>query len=132
MGLLAKELSFFARSGWQSQDYNNTVFEHAYFDHTSDLAAGAEWGLSQRYSAAGFYQCPWGPLQDENVMFPIAVFFTFLGTGDLDWLASMKPALDALTKYFAKRGLVLGGGSPVVFKSPGSGLPDKGRHASNW
>lgn len=133
VALLAKELSFFARSGWQPQDYNNTVFQHAYFNHTSDLEAGAQWGLSQRYSSAGFYQCPWGPLQDENPMFFIAVYYTYLANGDLQWLASLRPALDTMRSYFEKRGLVLGSsGEPVVYRSPSSGLPDKGRHATNW
>jgi hypothetical protein len=50
----------------------------------------------------------------------------------LPWLASLRPALDAMAKYLAKRGLALNTGAPVVFKSPASGLPDKGRHTTNW
>lgn len=133
--LLAKELSFFASCGWQSEDYNNTVFQGAYFTATCDLGAGAAWGLSQRYSSAGFYQCPWGPLQDQNPMFPIAVLHTYLSTGNMEWLRSLRPALDAMAQYLAKRGLQEGGvppGSPVVYRSPGSGLGDKGRHSTNW
>ena len=39
-----------------------------------------------------------GPLQDQNVMFPIAVYQTAASTGDLEWLATMRPALDAIAK----------------------------------
>ena len=38
-------------------------------------------------------------MQDQNVMFPIAVYMTAASTGDLDWLATMRPALDAIAKY---------------------------------
>lgn len=95
---------------------------------------GAQFGLSQRYSSKGFYQCPWGPLQDENPMFFVAVYYTFLASGDAAWLAALRPSLDAMARYLAKRGLTLGagGGAPVVYKSPASGLADGGSHASNW
>jgi hypothetical protein len=40
-----------------------------------------------------------GPLQDQNVMFAIAVYQTAASTGDLQWLATMRPALDAIAEY---------------------------------
>ena len=132
VALLQKELTFFGSCGFQSQEYNNTVFQNAYIYHSCDVEDGAQYGLSQRYSSAGFYQCPWGPLQDENPMFFIAVYYTYLASGDAAWLASLRPALDAMARYLAKRGLALNTGAPVVYKSPASGLPDKGRHTTNW
>jgi hypothetical protein len=132
VALLQKELAFFGTCGFQSQDYNNSDFQHAYFYHSCDVEDGAAFGLSQRYSSRGFYQCPWGPLQDENPMFFIAVYYTYLASGDAAWLAAMRPALDSMARYLAKRGLALGTGAPVVYKSPASGLADAGRHTTNW
>jgi hypothetical protein len=124
---MQKELSFFGAQGWQpgvwAGDYAWT--------HTGNLTLGAEFGMTQRYSSEGFYSCPWGPLQDQNVMLPIAVYYTAAVGGDLAWLATMRPALDAMAAYLASRGL--GNGSdPVLFTSPASGIADGGRHASNW
>ena len=77
-----------------------------------------------------------GPLQDQNVMFPIAVYQTAASTGDLEWLATMRPALDAIAKYLGAHGLnttrASGDGAPVVFVSPASGRADGKHHASNW
>ena len=36
-----------------------------------ELAWRVELSLSVRF---GFYWCPWGPLQDQNTLFPIAVY----------------------------------------------------------
>jgi hypothetical protein len=75
-------------------------------------------------------------LQDQNVMFPIAVYQTAASTGDLEWLATMRPALDAIAKYLGSRGLNTTRASddvtPVVFVSPASGRADGRHHASNW
>jgi hypothetical protein len=69
-------------------------------------------------------------------MFPIAVYFAAVSSGDMAWLATMAPALHAMETYLASRGLALpgssGGGVPAVFTSPASGLADGKRQASNW
>lgn len=127
LAAMQKELTFFATCGWQNSNYSgnyNTA-------HSCNLTDGSKFGLTQRYASSGFYWCPWGPLQDQNVMFPIAVYFTVLATGDMQWLASMKPALQAVQAYLSSRGLDITN-APVVFTSPASGLADGGRHSSNW
>jgi hypothetical protein len=65
-------------------------------------------------------------------MFPIAAYYTATSGGDLAWLASIRPALDAIEAFLASSGLSLDGPGPVLFVSPASGLADKGRHAANW
>lgn len=113
------ELSAFATCGWQPSAWQDEG-EHTAF--SCDLAVGAQFGLSQRWASSGFYWCPWGPLQDQNVMFPIAVAQTAASSGDMVWLQSMLPGLRAVQAYLASRGLVTGNGSlPVVFTSPASG-----------
>ncbi len=99
--------------------------------HSCNLTAGAKFGLTQRYASSGFYQCPWGPLTDQDVMFPIAVYYAATSGGDLAWLASLRPALDAIEAFLAASGLRLGGPDPVVFVSPASGLADGGRHTGS-
>lgn len=64
-------------------------------------------------------------------MFPIAVYFAATSSGDMAWLASLRPALDAVAAYIGAHGLNASA-SPSVFVSPASGLADGGKHASNW
>lgn len=125
---MQQELSFFAECGWSPDVPDNGEYE---FNHSCSLADGARFGLTHRWASTGFYNAPWGPLQDENVHFPIAVYYTATSTGDLAWLASMRPALDTLLDYYASRGLNMSA-SRAVFTSPASGLADGNRHASNW
>jgi hypothetical protein len=126
---MQKELTFFTTCGWQSSNYTgnyNTA-------HSCNISDGSKFGLTQRYASSGFYWCPWGPLQDQNVMMPIAVYYTALATGDMEWLASMKPALQAVQAYLSSRGLdITGPNGLVVFTSPSSGLADGGKHSANW
>ena len=71
----------------------------------------------------------------HKVMFPIAVYYTVVATGDLKWLASMRPALDAVAEFLAANGLSLNNSdasAPVVYVSPASGLADGQHHAANW
>lgn len=88
------------------------------------------------HTSLSFAPLSQGPLQDQDVMFPIAVYFAAVSSGDMAWLATMAPALHAMETYLASRGLALpgssGGGAPAVFTSPASGLADGQRHASNW
>ena len=126
---MQQELSFFAKCGWSpGQAGGSGDYEH---EHSCSLADGAAYGLTQRYSSTGFYNCPWGPLTDQDVMFPIAIWFAATSSGDLAWLARMRPALDATAAYLASRGLTVPS-SRAVFVSPASGIADGGRHAANW
>jgi hypothetical protein len=126
---MQQELTAFVTCGWQPTAWTSEG-EHTAW--SCDLSVGAQFGLSQRWASTGFYWCPWGPLQDQNVMLPIAVAQTAAASGDLAWLRTMLPALQAMQAYFASRGLALNGSAPVIFTSPASGLADGGRHASNW
>jgi hypothetical protein len=126
---MQQELSFFAGCGWSSEDADTGAYE---FVHSCNITGdGTRFGLTHRYSSRGFYNAPWGPLQDENVMLPIAVYYAATSSGDIAWLRSLRPALDTVMAYFASHGLNASA-SPAVFTSPASGLPDAGKHASNW
>ena len=122
---MQQELSFFAGCGWAPLDWAGGVYEYV---HSCSLADGAAHGLTQRYASSGFYNCPWGPLTDQDVMFAIAVYFTATAGGDIAWLATMRPALDAVFAYLQSRGLRVNGTAPTVFVSFASGLADGQRH----
>jgi hypothetical protein len=122
------ELSFFAGCGWSPEEADKGAYQ---FVHSCSLEDGARFGLTHRYASSGFYNALWGPFQDEDVMFPIAVYYAAASSGDLAWLASLRPALDAMGAYFGAHGLNASA-SPAVFVSPASGLADGGKHASNW
>ena len=126
---MQQELSFFAGCGWTPYAWSGGTYEYV---HSCSLADGARFGLTQRYASSGFYNCPWGPLTDQDVMFPIAVYYAATSSGDMAWLASLRPALDAVEAFLAQSGLALGGAGPAVFVSPASGLADGGRHTGNW
>jgi len=125
---MQKELSFFTSCGWAARAWDGDYETAA----SCSLADGAAFGLMQRYNGAGFYQCPWGPLTDQDVMLPIAVYYTAASSGDLAWLASMRPALDTVLAFLQSRGLALVDGKPAVYTSPASGLADGMKHAGNW
>ena len=125
---MQQELSFFAGCGWSPETADKGEYQNV---HSCNLADGLRFGMMHRYSSAGFYNAPWGPFQDEDVMFPIAVYYAATSSGDQKWLASLRPALDTMMSYFAAHGLNASA-SPVVFTSPASGLADGGMHASNW
>ena len=126
---MQRELSFFASCGWSPEATGTGVNE--YITSCNGVAAGGGFGLTHRYASTGFYNSQWGPFQDENVMFPIAVYYAAASSGDLAWLASLRPAIDAMMAYFSAHGLNASA-DPALFTSPSSGLADGGRHASNW
>ena len=129
---MQQELSFFAGCGWAPFPYVEQGGQYQYV-HSCNITDGSRFGLTQRYASSGFYNCPWGPLEDEDVMFSIAVWFAATSSGDTAWLRSLQPALAAVEQFLAASGLTLdNGGKPVVFTSPASGIADGGRHASNW
>lgn len=130
---MQKELSFFAGCGFAPFAWLEEPGQYQYV-HTCNLTLGAEFGLMQRYASSGFYNCPWGPLTDQDVMFPIAVYYAATSSGDMAWLGSLRPALDAIEAFLASAGLTLNGtsGRPVVYVSPASGLADGGKHTANW
>jgi len=126
---MQRELSFFADCGWSPVATGTGVNE--YIGSCTSAAASGGFGLTHRYASTGFYNSQWGPFQDENVMFFIAVYYAATSSGDLAWLASLRPAIDAMMAYFSAHGLNASA-DPVLFTSPSSGLADGGRHASNW
>ena len=127
---MQQELSFFANCGWSPEATGTGANE--YIGSCNGAAAGGGFGLTHRYASSGFYNSQWGPFQDENVMLAIAVYFAATSSGDLAWLASLRPAIDAMVAYFSAHGLNASAADPVLFTSPASGLADAGRHASNW
>jgi len=125
---MQQELSFFAGCGWSPEEADQGAYQ---FVHSCNLTDGARFGLTHRYASTGFYNALWGPFQDEDVMFPIAVYYTAASSGDLAWLKSLRPALDTMMTYFATHGLNASA-SPIVFMSPASGIADGNKHATNW
>jgi hypothetical protein len=125
---MQQELSFFAGCGWSPEMADKGAYQ---FEHSCNLSDGTSFGLTHRWASTGFYNALWGPFQDEDVMYPIAVYYAAASSGDLAWLASLRPALDTMAAYFAAHGLNASA-SPAVFVSPASGLADGGKHASNW
>lgn len=125
---MQRELSFFAGCGWSPEAADEGVYQ---FVHSCNLSDGARFGLTHRYASTGFYNALWGPFQDEDVMFPIAVYYAAASSGDVAWLSSLRPALDTMAAYFAARGLNASA-SPSVFLSPASGIADGRKHATNW
>jgi len=125
---MQQELSFFAGCGWSPKDQPGGDYQYV---HSCSLKDGEVHGLTQRYASSGFYNCPWGTLTDEDVHLPIAVYFAVTSSGDMDWLRSMRPALDAIVQFFASRGLTVPA-AQAVYVSPTSGLADGGKHTSNW
>jgi hypothetical protein len=124
---MQKELSFFASCGWSPESADKGQYQ---FVHSCNLTDGSRFGMMHRYAGSGFYNAPWGPLMDENVMFPIAVYYACISSGDLNCLASLKPALDAMLTFLDSRGLN-NTASRVIFTVPASGLADGLKHASN-
>lgn len=61
---MQRELSFFTECGWNVDGADGGVYEYV---HSCNLTDGARFGLTHRYASSGFYNAPWGPLQDENV-----------------------------------------------------------------
>ncbi len=78
------------------------------------------------FAAAGFYNCPWGQLQDQNPHFIIAAHAVATATGDKQWLLNILPAIEAIATYIESSM------SNGVFISPGSGLANGARSAGNW
>jgi hypothetical protein len=127
-GAMKKELSFFAGCGWSPEAADQGDYQYV---HSCNLSDGARFGLTHRLASSGFYNALWGPFMDEDVMFPIAVYYAAASSGDLRWLASLRPALDTMMTFFAAHGLN-SSASQAVFVSPASGIADGNKHASNW
>ena len=79
--------------------------------------------------AGGFYNVTWGPLHDQVPHIILAVHSYVVSTGDRQFLESVFPIVQRVAGYMLRQGLEATG----VFIVPGaSGLPNGGKHASNW
>ena len=115
------QVSYIATCGWS----NDCPIDGTACPDSCRIGTG---GLAARLNAGGFYNGPWGPAQDQNPMFVIAVHAVAVATGDAAWLRSLLPALRAVAAYLEAGGVGAGG----LFRAPNSGLSGSGRGGSNW
>lgn len=114
---VAKEIDLFGKCGWDD-------------GHGKSQCAPGPGTLMHRWASSGFYNAPWGPMNDQTPNFILAVHGLALASGDRAWLASQLAPLEAIAGYMLG---ACGVGTGGVFVDPGaSGLPDGGRHCANW
>lgn len=110
------EISFFSRCGWDGGNGESQC----------QVGSGL---LMQRWASSGFYNAPWGPMNDQTPNFILAVHSLAVTTGDKEWLALQLPAVEAVAEYMLANGMAETG----IFTMPeASGLADGGKHCTNW
>jgi glycogen debranching enzyme len=117
-GLLAvqREFEYFSRCGWDNGALRNGT-DSPYVSCT--IGAG---GMVHRLASNGFYNAPWGALQDQNPHFIIGVHALATATGDAAAARRLLPAVQAVADYLEANGLATTG----IFTSPASGLANGG------
>lgn len=115
------QVSYIAKCGWS----NGCPVDGRACRDTCRIGTG---GLAARLNAGGFYNGPWGPAQDQNPMFVVAVHAVAVATGDAAWLRRLLPALGAVAVYLEAGGVGAGG----LFRAPNSGLSGSSGGGSNW
>ena len=118
LGLQAvqREFEYFARCGWDNgAPFNGT--DTPYVSCTQ--GAG---GLVHRLASNGFYNAPWGQLQDQNPHFIIGAHALAVAGGDQAAARRLLPAVLAIADYLEANGLA----STGIFISPASGIANGG------
>ena len=102
-GLLAvqREFEYFSRCGWDNGALRNGT-DSPYVSCT--IGAG---GMVHRLASNGFYNAPWGALQDQNPHFIIGVHALATATGDAAAARRLLPAVLAVADYLEANGLAL-------------------------
>ena len=121
LGLAAvqREFEYFARCGWDNGASRNGT-DSPYVSCTP--GAG---GLVHRLASNGFYNAPWGQLQDQNPHFIIGVHALAVASGDRAAAQRLLPAVLAIADYLEANGLATTG----IFTSPASGIANGGKCA---
>ncbi len=118
MGLAAvqREFEYFGRCGWDNGSPRNGT-DSPYV--SCEPGAG---GLMHRLASNGFYNAPWGALQDQNPHFIIGAHALAVASGDKAAATRLLPAVLRVADYLEANGLA----STGIFTSPASGLPNGG------
>ncbi len=116
-----KEVVFFEECGWNDGSGSAKACQ-------SPAQPGPA-TLMERWAASGFYNAPWGPMQDQTPNYILAVHSLACSTGDSSWLRQRLPSLTHIARFMLDNGVSDTG----IFIMPNaSGLPDGGKHCSNW
>jgi glycogen debranching enzyme len=78
--------------------------------------------MTHRLASNGFYNAPWGQLQDQNMHFIIGAHALALASGDKAAARRLLPAALRLADYLEANGLAATG----IFTSPASGIANGG------
>jgi hypothetical protein len=111
-----REFEYFARCGWDNGALRNGT-DSPYVSCT--MGAG---GMTHRLASNGFYNAPWGLLQDQNTHFIIGAHALAVASGDQAAARRLLPAALALADYLEANGLATAG----IFTSPASGIANGG------
>ena len=118
---VVKEVVFFEECGWNDGGGSARAC-------TSPAQPGPA-TLMERWAASGFYNAPWGPMQDQTPNYILAVHSLACSTGDALWLRQRLPSLTHIASFMLQNGVDDTG----IFIMPNSsGLPDGGKHCTNW
>ena len=116
LAAVQREFEYFAQCGWDNGAARNGT-DSPYVSCT--MGAG---GMVHRLASNGFYNAPWGQLQDQNMHFIIGAHALALATGDAAAAQKLLPAVLALLDYLEANGMATTG----IFTSPASGLANGG------
>ena len=111
-----REFEYFAACGWDNGSPRNGT-DSPYVSCTP--GAG---GMTHRLASNGFYNAPWGMLQDQNMHFIIGAHALAIASGDADAARRLLPAVLRLADYLEANGLATVG----IFTSPASGIANGG------
>jgi hypothetical protein len=111
-----REFEYFGACGWDNGSPRNGT-DSPYVSCTPGSG-----GLVHRLASNGFYNAPWGALQDQNPHFIIGVHALALATGDKAAAQRLLPAVLLVAQYLEANGLANSG----IFTSPASGLANGG------
>ena len=122
VGLAAvqREFEYFARCGWDNGSPRNGT-DSPYVSCTPGSG-----GLMHRLASNGFYNAPWGQLQDQNMHFIIGVHALAVANGDKAAAMQLLPAVLRVADYLEANGLATTG----IFTSPASGINNGGACAA--
>ena len=116
LAAVQREFEYFAQCGWDNGALRNGT-DSPYVSCTP--GAG---GMTHRLASNGFYNAPWGQLQDQNPHFIIGAHALSVASGDVAAAQRLLPAVLRLADYLEANGLAATG----IFTSPASGIANGG------
>lgn len=113
---VAREFEYFGTCGWDNGALRNGT------DSPYVSCTPGNGGMVHRLASNGFYNAPWGQLQDQNPHFIIGVHALALASGDKAAATRLLPAVLLVADYLEANGLATTG----IFTSPASGIANGG------